>query len=737
MKRLVTALIIGFQAGAAVGSDWPSWRGPEQTGMSREKAVVTSWSPSGENLVWKAPLDSRTTPVLLRGRLFAICPSGSGPSLRERVIALDADTGKQVWEYLFNVFDTDVVENRLGWSSVAVDPETGNVYAHASSGEFLCLSFDGKLLWKLSLTETFGRISGYGGRLSGPIIDEDRVILSLLNSSWGDQGKPMHRFLALDKRTGEVVWWSSPGTVPYDTCYAVPVVAVIDGVRLLITTAGDGNVHAIKARTGDPGWTFKLSRRGLNSSVVVDGRRVYAMHSEENLDSTVLGRVVCIDGTGSGDITKTGELWRAEGVEAGYASPAVANGRLYVVENSANLRCFDAQSGKQYWSYSLGRVGKGSPTVTADGVIYVGEQNGVFHILKDEGDKCVSLDREAFAGPNDTIDEIFGSPIVADGRVYFMTRYNTYCLGVKGAKPEPAEVPPQPKETKQTRDASGRLQIIPAEITVAPGESVRLNASVYNFEGTKSEPVEAEYSLPPALGTLTGSVFAASPSAGFATGVIQASWRELRGTVRVRIAPKIPFTETFDGLAVDSVPQGWLDVGNKCKVVERDGGKVLQKLATNPAPPFMRVRTYMGMPIAGGYTIEADLLGTPRGERFKPDMGLVNTRYFVMLMGNDQTLRIETWSAVPRIRHEIPFAWKTDTWYRMKLRVDVEESQSKIRAKVWPRGDAEPSAWSIEYTDPFPHREGTPALFAYSPGTTVKSKGPEVFFDNVTVRPND
>lgn len=737
MKRLVTALIIGLQAGAAVGNDWPSWRGPEQTGMSREKAVVTTWSPSGENLLWKVPLDSRTTPVLLRGRLFAICPSGTGPSLQERVVALDANTGKQVWEYVFNVFDTDVVENRLGWTSVVADPETGNVYAHASSGEFFCLSFDGKLVWKVSLTETYGRISGYGGRLSGPIIDEDRVILSLLNSSWGELGKPMHRFLALDKRTGDVVWWSSPGTVPYDTCYAVPVVAVINGVRMIITTAGDGNVHAIKARTGEPVWMFKLSRRGLNSSVVVDGHRVYAMHSEENLDSTVLGRVVCIDGTGSGDITKTGELWRAEGIEAGYASPAIANGRLYVVENSASLHCFDAQSGKKFWSYNLGRVGKGSPTITADGVIYVGEQNGAFHILKDEGDKCVSLHREQFAGPDDTIDEIFGSPIISDGHVYFMTRYNTYCLGAQDKKPEPVEMAGPPQETTVTRDAAGKLQVVPAEITVAPGESVRLSAWVFNFEATRSEPVEPDYMLSPTLGSVSNGVFTAAPTAGFAIGVIQANWREMRGSVRVRITPKIPFTETFDALPADGVPQGWLDVTNKCKVVERDGGKVLQKLATNPAPPFMRVRTYMGPPIAGGYTIEADLLGTPRGERFKPDMGLVNTRYFMMLMGSEQTLRLETWSAVPRIRHEVPFPWKTDTWYRMTLRVDVGEQESKIRAKVWPRGEAEPSAWSIEYTDRFPHREGTPALFGYSPGTTIKSKGPEVFFDNVTVRPND
>ena len=84
-------------------------------------------------------------------------------------------------------------------------------------------------------------------------------------------------------------------------------------------------------------------------------------------------------------------------------------------------------------------MGKGSPVVTSDGVIYVGEQTGVFHILKDEGDKCISLDRHVFKREDNLLEDIYGSPAVSSGRVYFMTRYSTYCIGVQGrsAKAEP------------------------------------------------------------------------------------------------------------------------------------------------------------------------------------------------------------------------------------------------------------------------------------------------------------
>ena len=44
-------------------------------------------------------------------------------------MALDADTGKVVWEYKFNIFQSDVPPHRVGWASPAADPETGNIYA--------------------------------------------------------------------------------------------------------------------------------------------------------------------------------------------------------------------------------------------------------------------------------------------------------------------------------------------------------------------------------------------------------------------------------------------------------------------------------------------------------------------------------------------------------------------------------------------------------------------------------
>src|SRR5262249_23539669 len=152
-----------------------------------------------------------------------------------RVLCLDDKDGKLLHEYRFGVFYTDIVSDRLGWTNLAADPETGNVYAHSTGGLLMAFDKDLKLLWQRSFTEGFGRISGYGGRVVSPIVDEDKVILGMINASWGDQARGGNRFVAFDKKTGDIVWWTTTGLQVKDTYFSTPTIAVINGERLMIT----------------------------------------------------------------------------------------------------------------------------------------------------------------------------------------------------------------------------------------------------------------------------------------------------------------------------------------------------------------------------------------------------------------------------------------------------------------------------------------------------------------------
>src|SRR5262245_12970421 len=394
LSPLCALCFLGAFARNSSASDWTHWRGPSQNGVASEKNLPDGWSPDGENLIWKAPVGGRTTPIVMHGRVYFMNASGKGITEQERVMCLDANTGNVLWEHKFNVFLTDIVRERLGWTTMCGDPETSNVYAHGTQGFLLCFDKDGKILWSHSMTEEYGRVSGYGGRVTSPIIDGDLLILGMVNASWGEQARGGNRFVAFDKKTGAIRWWSETGGQVKDTYYSTPIVTVINNQRLLIRGGADGGVHAFQVSTGKHVWSYFFGTAAVNCSPVVDGNFVYIGHGEENPEGTQLGRVVCLDAS---QITEGQPrlVWKRDGLKIKFASPIIHDGRLYVADELARIYCLDAKTGKDIWRYNYGRNCMGSP-ILADGKIYVGEVNGKFHILQPEDKKCKELHKQSF-----------------------------------------------------------------------------------------------------------------------------------------------------------------------------------------------------------------------------------------------------------------------------------------------------------------------------------------------------
>jgi len=727
---LMFALLLPALAGSG------HWRGPEQNGVFPDKDLPSTWSAEGENLLWKAPFGSRSAPLIMNNRVYMINRASEGETLQERVICLDIDTGKVIWEHRFNAFLTDIVAHRLGWSNLCGDPFTGHIYAHGVQGMFFCFSKDGNVIWKKSLTEEYGRISGYGGRTNTPIIWGDLVVMSSLTSSWGAYGRGKHRFWAMNKLSGEMVWWSDPGEAPLDTTYSVPVMRH----GTLIVGIADGSVVRVVAETGETLWRTLISKRGINSSVVVSPSQkgkmqVYAMHSEENLEGNVMGSLVCLD-FNDGSI-----IWERKAMRAGYTSPVLAGDLLFIADNSANLHCLDAATGETHWMHNYGSEGKGSP-VYADGKIYVGEVGGSYSVLKVSKETCEVLDHDEFIEDTGIAVEIFGTPTVAQGRVFLPTRTDIYCIATK---PTPVADALSMDVIKFLETAGDVVNITPAEVTLNQGgrQKFEIQSGIASLirsstEGGAAKPV---WSLEGLKGEIDAhGLFISAPSKKTQAGHVVATIGDKKFTSRVRVMPSLPYEENFDELPDGIPPAGWISSKLKSKVEPHpDGGKVLRKLGERSAPPFTRLRNYMMGPMPANYTVQADMFGIPKKRRFWPDMGLINARY-VMIALNDSvdepSLRLTSWAAIPRVQKDIPFAWEPDTWYTMKLSVQVKEGQGIIRGKLWKRGEAEPDAWTIEMTDPVPNTEGAPGLYGYSTMVTDKSKGTEVLFDNVKVFEN-
>ena len=172
----------------------------------------------------------------------------------------------------------------------------------------------------------------------------------------------------------------------------------------------------------------------------------------------------------------------------------------------------------------------------------------------------------------------------------------------------------------------------------------------------------------------------------------------------------------------NSGPRLTLKKGDK----KLDGNVVMMKITT--IPKGTRSQGTMGHVGLSNYTIQADLMGANKEGKL-PDMGLIAQRYTIDLMGASQQLQIRTWPPQLRMAQSVPFEWKGNTWYTVKMQASVEGGKAVLRGKVWEKGTEEPKEWMVEAIDETPNLNGSPGLYG-------NAKDSEIFIDNIRVTTN-
>ena len=245
------------------------------------------------------------------------------------------------------------------------------------------------------------------------------------------------------------------------------VVAEIGGRRLIIGGGADGWIYALRAETGELQWKFRHEPEVAQQPG--DGGRAAPSTRPPTASpwtATSSGQIVALDGSGSGDVTATARIWNTDAVLAGFAAPVFDAGRLYVVDDSANLRALDAKTGKPLFETNLGTIGRAAPLV-ADGKLYATEVNGHVTILKAHEDRFEVLDRDALTMPEGRQTELWGGFAAAYGRLYFMAEDGLYALGDK-AKPFPAPARRGARRPRHPRPRA-RPRAKPASVLLRPG----------------------------------------------------------------------------------------------------------------------------------------------------------------------------------------------------------------------------------------------------------------------------
>jgi outer membrane protein assembly factor BamB len=771
LVALGIALALNFSSHAAV-TGWLDWRGPNQNGTSAEKGLPTKIDV--KQTLWTYDLPGQSTPVISNGKLYINGFHGEGPDLQEVIACFDAETGKLLWSYAFNDFLSDVIYLRYGTSSPVIDSETGNVYMQGTQGILAAFTADGKWLWEHSLMEEYGRMTFPNARTASPIVDKDLIITRGITSNWGAQGAPGDRFYAFDKRTGELVWSSSPAGRPQDNTFSHPVLGWWNGKRVLYSAAGDCSLVSLNARTGEPIWRVPTAKSGakggVNAAVLPYGDSLITIHESENLDSSEIGRMAAFKIPQS--VTQTNpqesavftpkqlEVWR-NGVGSLASSPVLVGDTIYEVSGTGDLCAVDAKTGKVLWKKKLGIEQRQSSPFYADGLLYVamyisaGDANsksggeagtlGDLFVIKPGQDGCEILSQTHLQG------KCFGSPVGYNGKLYVQTDRKLYCFGKTGHNPG---LPPAPAEKPWPKAGPvAKLQIVPSEVLLKPGAKATFRIRGLDANGLTAEgqidPKSVKwvsYVPPTALvkSALKGSFNAGGelvaddenvPSAG----AFMATAGSARGFIRGRVLSYLPIKQDFEGFNLSETttnevepatkfaypPLPWIGARLRFEVREKDGTKALCKTTENKL--LQRGTVFFGHSDMKNYTIEADVM-TEGNKRKMSEVGVIDQRYAIVLKGNSQQLEIS--STQERIRESVPFKWTANKWYHLKARVDVApDGSGVVRAKAWPKGESEPDKWLMEVNHKHAHPMGNPGLFSLAPLERA-------WIDNISVVPN-
>jgi len=764
LLRLTGCLLAGLgpvsgAAGAPRG--WLSWRGPEQSGYSRETGLPDR--VSAENALWAADFPGQSAPVIANGKLYAMGYAGQGADLQEGVTCFDAETGRKLWQHLFNDYLSDTIYLRYATASPAIDSETGNVYIQGTQGILAAFSADGTLLWQHSLMEEFGRLTFPNSRTASPVIEADLVITRGITANWGTQGPGADRFYAFDKKTGALVWVSSPGAPPKDNSFSHPQLGWYQGRRVFFAGTGDGSVVCANARTGEPLWRVSLFRAGINSTVLVHhADKIIAIYGTPyergQMVALKLPDVLPASAAAGPVVLERAqlELW-ANKISSSMSSPILVGDTAYAVSEDGDLFAVDANGGAIKWKLKLGIDERNASPVFADGKLYVpmlddpeskatGESDagakGALYIIRPGEQGGEVLCHIAVDG------HCFGTPVAYNGKLYLQTTRQLYCWGKKGDNPG-CSTPPAVEAWPAAGPAT-QLQVIPAEVLLHPGEKAAFRVRSLDAKGftvqdsIPSKQVTWASYIPPTAkvkAAMKGAFDAdgelkAAPDAVPSAGAFEAAQGSLKGYLRGRVMPNIPTREDFEsfkltetnasGVVFAYPPLPWIGARFKLDVRDKDGSKVLAKTTDNRF--FQRATVFIGTPEMSRYTIQADVM-SDGNKRKMSEVGVINQHYLIVLKGNEQKLEVN--SNQERLRASEDFKWSPNVWYRLKARVARNpDGLAVVQAKAWKRGEPEPAAWTITVPHKTAHQAGSPGLFGFSP------QDMPVYIDNVEVLPD-
>jgi outer membrane protein assembly factor BamB len=506
-----------------VPTEWNVGEFDETTGAwNKEKA---------KNIKWVARLGSQAygNPVVANGKIFVGTNNG-GAYLKRYPAEIDlgcllcfneAD-GKFLWQDSSEKLPTGRVHDwPLQGICCAPLVEGNRLWYVTSRGEVKCLDVEGfhdkenngpykdekvvaedeaDVIWKLDMMKELG-VSQHN--MCSCCVTAVGDILFVNTSNGVDEGHinipapNAPSFLAIDKKTGKLLWSDgSPGKNILHGQWSSPAYAVLGGVPQVVFGAGDGWVYSFRGEATPDGkaellWKFdcnpkeskyvlggRADRNHIIGTPVIDNGLVYVAVGEDPEHGEGVGHLWCIDPTKRGDVSSelvfklpdvehpiahrreqaciktegevaranpnSAAIWRYDGFDANgngkldfeetmhrtCGTVAIKDGLLYVADFSGLFHCLDAKTGKQHWTHDMLAACWGSPLI-ADGKVYIGDEDGDITIFKlSDKMEIVSKNENDEAGPISMGNSVYSTPIVANGVLYIANKSHLFAIEV-------------------------------------------------------------------------------------------------------------------------------------------------------------------------------------------------------------------------------------------------------------------------------------------------------------------
>ena len=395
-------------AASASALDWPQWRGPERTDLSKETGLLKQWPAEGPKQVWifKNAGQGYSGPSIVGGKLFTLGTRDG----KEILLALDAAKGAELWVHpLSDVLGNDWGGGPRGTPTV----DAGKIYALSGPGTLACVNAaDGKEIWTTKMSDAGGKVPNWGYTES-PLVDGNQVVVT--------PGGKSGAIAAFDKMTGKLLWQSKDFTDGAQ--YSSIVAATINGEKQYVQLTMQ-SVVGISPKDGAVLWKHPFPGKvAVIPTPIVKDNQVYVTA-----------------GYGIGCVAL--KIESGNTVSVAYENKVMKNHHggvillgdyLYGHSDGNGWVCQDWKTGEQKW-VEKGKLGKGA----------IGFADGMFYCL-DEGSGTVALIEASPDGWNEKgrfkLDpqtairspqgRIWTHPVIVNGKLYLRDQDLIYCYAVK------------------------------------------------------------------------------------------------------------------------------------------------------------------------------------------------------------------------------------------------------------------------------------------------------------------